>query len=192
MTQVLTDDQTKALRSVWWLPVLRGVLLLILGILMLFHPLESITALVWIFGIVAIIDGLLIVVGAFTDRRNGGFWWTFLGGLAVIGLGVVFLVWPSPTVTVLFYLVAGWVVILGLIGLVGSIVLHQRDQQSWFLALAFGLVNLVIGLLLFANPQTSVTVIMVLAGLFTLVSGVLLLVGGIAIRSFTRKTVTVS
>ena len=50
-------DVSAALHRIWWLPVLRGVVLLILGLLMLVQPLWSVTALVWIFGIFAILDG---------------------------------------------------------------------------------------------------------------------------------------
>ncbi|MBT0993585.1 DUF308 domain-containing protein [Cellulomonas sp. DKR-3] len=181
------DETGRELRALWWLPVLRGVVLLLLGLLMLFHPLETLAAITWVFGVFAVLDGVLILLQAFVDRAKGVMWWQVLGGLIVIGLGVVVMVWPKPTVLVLFYLVAAWILAVGLFGLVGSVVLHKRAEQTWFVALAFGLVNLVIGLLLVLNPQTSLSVVMILTGVFALVGGVLLLVSGLAARSLGKQ-----
>ena len=185
------DETGRELRTLWWLPVLRGVVLLLLGLLMLFHPLETLTAITWVFGIFAVLDGLLILLQAFVDRAAGVMWWQALGGLIVIALGIVVMVWPEPTVLVLFYLIAGWILAVGLFGIVGSIVLHKRNEAAWFVALGLGLVNLVIGLLLVLNPQTSLSVVMILTGVFALVGGVLLIVGGFAARSLGRQQITV-
>ncbi len=145
MTDDLVVETGKQLRAIWWLPVLRGIVLIALGILMLLHPLETVTALVWLVGIFAVVDGVLMVLQALIDRPKGAMWWQILGGLLVIGLGIVVMVWPHPTARVIFYLVAGWILVLGVVGVIGSIALHKRDDYTWILALGFGLVNLVIG-----------------------------------------------
>ena len=49
---------------------MRGVLLLILGALMLANPLWSVTALVWIFGIFAIIDGIVAIAEWFAQPQG--------------------------------------------------------------------------------------------------------------------------
>ncbi len=177
----------RELSGLWWLPLLRGIVLLALGGLMLAHPLETVTGLVWLFGIFAVVDGVLVVVQALVERAKAAMWWQILGGLAIVALGVVILVWPQPTVAVLFYLVVAWVLVLGGFGVVAAVVLHGRDETTWYFALAFGLVNLVIGLLLAFNPQTSLTVVMVLVGAFALVGGVLLIVSSFAVRSAGKR-----
>ena len=76
-----TADVTSALsRRSWWLPVLRGVVLLVLGLLMLVQPLWSVTALVWIFGIFALLDGIVTVVQWFVNRKEPGAGWFLLSG----------------------------------------------------------------------------------------------------------------
>ena len=189
MSDDVVVETGKELRALWWLPVLRGVVLLLLGLIMLAHPVETVKAVVWVVGIFAVVDGVLIVVQSLVDRVKGAMWWELLGGLLVVGIGIVVMVWPGPTAKVLFYLVAGWILVLGLIALVASVALHKRDDYTWILALGFGLVNLVIGLLLLFNPQSSVTFVMVLIGLFALVTGVLSIVTGIAARSVGKRLV---
>ena len=60
--------------------MLRGVVLLVLGLLMLVQPLWSVTALVWIFGIFAILDGIVAVVEWFVNRKDPGAGWFLLSG----------------------------------------------------------------------------------------------------------------
>lgn len=187
MADPTATEVAAQLRRFWWLPVLRGAVLLVLGLLMLFHPLDSLTAIVWIVGIFTVADGVLSISSAFLDKRDTGIGWPLVGGLLTIGIGIILLAWPQATVAVVFYLVAFWVILLGVIGIISSIVSHKHDNPTWFFPLTFGLISLAVGLLLVTNPQTSLTVVMVLVGLFALVAGVVLVVGGFAARSLAGR-----
>ncbi|WP_029288664.1 HdeD family acid-resistance protein [Cellulomonas sp. HZM] len=190
MTYPTPAEVSAQLRRFWWLPVLRGVLLLVLGLFMLFHPFDTLTALAWLVGLFTIVDGVLMIVSALADRKDTGVLWPVVGGLLAIAVGVVVLIWPAPTVRVVFYLIAAWIVILGIAGIVASIAAHHQDSETWYFPLTFGLVSLLIGLLLLTNPQTSVAVVMVILGMFTLVAGVVLVVTGFAARSVGKRLET--
>lgn len=187
MSELAADRLSAELRRIWWVPVVRGLVILLLGLFMLARPLESVRALVWVFGVFAVVDGVLVVVQSFADRRSGAFWWELLGGLVEIAIGVVLVLWPAPTATVLFYFAAGWVAAVGVFAVIASIVLYRAEEVAWYWVLAFGLVNLLFGIVLLANPQTSVTVIVVLIGLFACVGGVLLVVSGLSTRALAKS-----
>ena len=178
-----TADISSALSRSWWLPVLRGVVLLVLGLLMLVQPLWSVTALVWIFGIFALLDGIVTVIQWFANRKEPGAGWFLLSGLIGIAFGVVVVVWTPETAQILFYLIAGWVLVLGILGIIASVVLYRARDAGWTWVLTFGLVNFLFGLLLLTHPQESVTVVVVLLGLFAFVGGVVLVVSGFATKS---------
>jgi uncharacterized membrane protein HdeD (DUF308 family) len=186
MSELAVDRVSAELRRIWWVPVLRGAVVLVLGLFMLARPLETVAALVWVFGAFAVIDGVLVLVQSFADRRHGAFWWELVGGLVEIALGVVLVLWPQPTVTVLFYFAAFWVVAVGVFAIIASIVLYRAEEVAWYWVLAFGLVNFLFGVVLLENPQTSVTVVVVLIGLFACVSGVLLVVSGLSTRALAK------
>lgn len=174
------------LHRIWWLPVVRGVVLLVLGVLMLAHPFESAVALVWIFGVFAILDGLLVIAQWFSHRQeDGSIWWAAIG-LVGVGFGLVAVVWAPGTVRTVFYLVAAWVLVIGVLGVIAAVTLYRARDVGWFWALASGLVAFLFGLLMLVNPQTSLRVVVVIVGLFAFVTGVLLVVGGFATRSFAR------
>ena len=177
-----TADISSALSRSWWLPVLRGVVLLVLGLLMLVQPLWSVTALVWIFGIFAILDGIVAVVEWFVNRKDPGAGWFLLSGLFSLAIGIVVVVWTPETAQILFYLIAGWVLVLGVLGIIAAVVLYRARDAGWYWVLTFGLVNFLFGLLMLTHPQTVVSVVVVLLGIFAFVGGVILIVSGFATK----------
>ncbi|MDQ0372870.1 HdeD family acid-resistance protein [Cellulomonas humilata] len=187
-----TADISSALSRSWWLPVLRGVVLLVLGLLMLVQPLWSVTALVWIFGIFAILDGIVAVVEWFVNRKDPGAGWFLLSGLFSLTIGIVVVVWTPETAQILFYLIAGWVLILGILGIIAAVVLYRARDAGWYWVLTFGLVNFLFGLLMLTHPQTVVSVVVVLLGIFAFVGGVILIVSGFATKGAVRELGTPS
>ena len=184
----MPDDLTAAaadataLRRIWWLPVLRGVVLLVLGLFMLVQPLGTVKALVWVFGVFAIIDGLIAIAQWLSNRKEPGAGWWLVSGLVGIAFGIIAVVWTGPTAQVIFYLIALWVLVIGALGIIAAVVLYRSRDIGWYWVLTFGLISFLFGLLLIMNPQTSVSVIIVLLGLFAFVGGVVLVVSGFATK----------
>ena len=183
----MSDDLTAAdvsstLRRIWWLPIVRGVVLLVLGLLMLVQPLGTVKGLVWVFGIFAIVDGLVAIAQWLGNRKDPGAGWWLISGLVGIAFGVIAVVWTGPTAQVIFYLIALWVLVLGILAVIAAVVLYRARDIGWYWVLTFGLIAFLFGLLLIMNPQTSVSVIVVLLGLFAFVGGVVLIVSGFATR----------
>jgi len=83
---------------------------------------------------------------------------------------------------VIFYLIALWVLVIGALGIIAAVVLYRSRDIGWYWVLTFGLISFLFGLLLIMNPQTSVSVIIVLLGLFAFVGGVVLVVSGFATK----------
>ncbi|MBO3086106.1 HdeD family acid-resistance protein [Cellulomonas fengjieae] len=187
MSDDLTAEASTALRRIWWLPVVRGVVLLILGLFMLAQPLASVGVLTWVFGIFAIIDGLVAIGQWLGNRKEPGSGWWLASGLMGIALGVVAVVWTEASVAVIFYLIALWVLLLGVLAIIAAVVLYRSRDIGWYWVLTFGLVSFLFGLLLIMNPQTSVSVIVVLLGLFAFVGGVVLVVSGFATRQLAKQ-----
>jgi uncharacterized membrane protein HdeD (DUF308 family) len=178
----LTAADSTALRRIWWLPVLRGVVLLVLGLFMLVQPLGTVKALVWVFGVFAIIDGLIAIAQWLGNRKEPGAGWWLISGVVGIAFGVIAVVWTGPTAQVIFYLITLWVLVIGVLGIIASVVLYRSRDIGWYWVLTFGLIAFLFGLLLLMNPQTSVSIIVVLLGLFAFVGGVVLVVSGFATK----------
>jgi uncharacterized membrane protein HdeD (DUF308 family) len=187
MAEDLDSRLAAVLRSVWWLPVLRGLLLVVLGLLLLVEPLGTLVALVWVFGVFAVVDGVVVLLQALLARGRPGSAWLVAEGLVSIGFGAVIMLWPSVTPLVLFYLLAFWLLVLGVTVVVVAVTQYRARDLAWSGTLVFGLIAFLFGLLLAIKPQGTVTVILTVYGLFAFVGGVVTVVSGLATRSFARQ-----
>ncbi|GIG34664.1 HdeD family acid-resistance protein [Cellulomonas pakistanensis] len=187
MAQDVQGRVAAALRSVWWLPVLRGVLMIVLGLLLLVEPLGTLVALVWVFGVFAVVDGAVVLLQALLARGRPGFGWLVAEGLVSIGFGALIMLWPDVTALTLFYLLALWVLVLGVTAVIVAVTQYRARDLAWSATLVFGLVGFLFGLLLAIKPQGTVEVILTVYGLFAFVAGVVMLVGGFATRSLSRQ-----
>jgi uncharacterized membrane protein HdeD (DUF308 family) len=187
VAQDLDDRLASVLRSVWWLPVLRGLLMIVLGLLLLVEPLGTLVALVWVFGVFAVVDGVVVLLQALLARGKPGFGWLVAEGLVDIAFGALIMLWPDVTALVLFYLLALWVLVLGVTAVVVAVVQYRARDLAWSGTLVFGLVGFLFGLLLAIKPQGTVDVILTVYGLFAFVAGVVMLVSGFATRTLARQ-----
>ena len=183
MSDMSAAETAAYVKRVWWVPVLRGVFLLVLGGIMLANPLWSVTALVWIFGIFAIIDGVIAIAEWFSQRKEAGAGWWLLTGIISLVAGLLAVFFPDSVAKFIIWLIAIWVLLVGILQIIAAAIRYRARDAAWMWLLASGLVSFLIGLLLITHPQTSVKVVVVILGLFAFVAGVLLVVGGFAAKN---------
>ena len=176
------------LRRGWWLAVARGLLLVVLGLVLVAQPSASLDALVWLFGIFAIVDGFVAIFQAGVDRERPGWGWSVVDGAAGIVVGTVVVVWPGPTVRVLFALLAVWLLVLGVASLVAAAGLWRFRDPAWMWPFTTGLVLTLFAVLLLARPEESAGAFGIVLGLFAFAAGALGIASGIALRSVVRQT----
>ena len=97
------------------------------------------------------------------------------------------MIFTNGTAKFIFWMIAIWVLLVGILQIIASIVRYRAKDAAWTWLLASGLVSFLIGLLLITHPQTSVKVVVVILGLFAFVAGVLLVVGGFAAKSAANR-----
>jgi uncharacterized membrane protein HdeD (DUF308 family) len=86
----------------------------IVGIVVLRHPFKTVAVLAVLLGVVWIIAGSIELLGAMADRSLEHRGMTALGGLLSIGVGVVVVAWPAPTVTVVAWISGLYLIVFGL------------------------------------------------------------------------------
>lgn len=176
-----------ALERGWWLAVVRGLLLVVLGLVLVAQPSASIDALVWLFGIFAIADGFVAIFQAVLDRGRPGWGWSVVDGAAGLVIGTTVVAWPGPTVRVLFALLAVWLLVLGIASLLAAAGLWRFRDPAWVWSFTTGLVLTLFAVLLLARPEESVGAFGVVLGLFAFAAGALGIVSGVALRSVVRR-----
>src|ERR687886_144426 len=138
--------------SNWWALVLRGLVALLFGILTFVWPEISLTALVFLFGAYALVDGLFTAVAAFRAPEGYKHWWALLlEGVFGVAAGVLAFVWPGITALVLLYLIAAWAFVTGVFEIVAAVYLRRLISGEWLLALG-GVVSVLFGVMLAVWP----------------------------------------
>lgn len=106
--------------------LLLGILLVILGILCLRSPLQTIAVLVLLFGLSCIVSGTLELFHGFT----GGGGWAIASGVVGILVGIVVLSYPVSSVATLIWLLGIALVVIGLTSIVGAFTPNRRSVAA--------------------------------------------------------------
>ncbi len=177
-----------ALSARWWVPVIRGLAAIIFGVLALIAPSIGLLALVIMWGVYAIADGVFNLVLATRAGRAGGSWgWYLVEGLVSIAAGVVTFAYPGITALVLLFIIAAWAIVTGIAEIAAAVELRRLVSGEWMLALA-GVLSIAFGVLLFAAPGAGALAVVWLIGGYAIVFGVLLVGLGVKLHRVHRET----
>ncbi len=175
-----------ALRTSWQATLVLGALTLILGIIVSFHPTGSLNVLAVLFGILMILSGIFHLIRVFDPAETHRIW-LGIAGLMFIVVGVV-LIRHLHLSRALIGLIIGitWIV-QGLAALIGGIEGNVREGRVWWIT--FGLVSLIAGVVVAVTPESSVTVLAVLLGIWFIIMGIFEIIGALMLRHELRATV---
>ena len=175
-----------ALARNWWSLVIRGFLGIVIGILTFLWPGITLTALVFLFGGYALVDGLVSLTGALRAATAHERWGALLfEGIVGIVAALVTIFWPAITALTLIYVIAVWAIITGAAEIAAAIRLRKYVSGEWLLAIS-GVASVVFGILVAAVPLAGALVIALWFGAYAFVFGVLLVALGFRLRSWDK------
>ena len=153
-----------------WALGLNGLFSVVVGVLILVWPGISLYALTILFGAFAFANGLVsLIAAARGDVGERG--WLVVRSVLGIGVGVAVLVWPSISALALLYVIGAYAIALGIIAITGAFSLQLDTTDSWLLGLS-GVVGILFGIAMFAEPGAGALVVLSLIAAFALVTGV--------------------
>ena len=165
----------------WWALALRGAAAILFAIIAYFWPGITATALVVLFGIYALVDGILALVAAQrAARRHGRSGALLLEGILNILIAFVAFAWPEAALVALIYLIALWAVVTGIALMAAGLALIRLSGE-WLL-MASGLLSILLGIVLFVHPGVGVVALSWWLGFYALLFGIALLSAAFRIR----------
>ncbi|MDC0935143.1 HdeD family acid-resistance protein [Pirellulales bacterium] len=183
------DRVAGALGSLWWLPLIRGILLFLLGGYALFRPGMTLGALAQVVGVFVIMDGILsIVAGIMGDVPSRG--WVIVRGVLEILVGAfVFtnpLIVAGVTATFLVSVLAFSAILSGVLEIVAAIQDREQIEGEGWLILG-GTITLLFGVVLLISPFSFGLFMVRVLGAFAIFSGVSLIVFAFRLRGLGKK-----
>ena len=114
------------------------------------------------------------------DLLNRSWWMLALRGTVAILFGVLALIWPGLTLLWLVVLFAAFAIIAGVVSIMAA--MRARAHRGWGIALTFGVVSVVAGVLAIVFPGLTALTLILLIGANALVTGVLDIVMAVRLR----------
>jgi uncharacterized membrane protein HdeD (DUF308 family) len=171
-------EQIEQVVRLWWLLLLGGLASLLIGVLLLVWPSETLATVAVIVGIYLLFAGCIQFGMGFAEPSESRAGALLRGAIAGIA-GLIVIRHPGGT-TLVVALAIGIVLVLS--GVMKLIALSAAVSGRGWLALG-ALVDIAIGIVLVAWPQFGVNSLAVLLGIALLVRGVIEVAGALALRS---------
>lgn len=152
--------------------VLRGIVYIIFGLLILFNPrsvfqlaVYFISAYIAIMGILNLYDGIKV------KKSTGTYGMSFLGGIVLIVIAAIVLVFAKGIVSILPIFLGLAIIIVGVSRGMQAVNLRSYVNVNWVPMMIYSVILVIAGLVLTFNPFSSVLV------LFQLFGGILVFMG---------------
>jgi uncharacterized membrane protein HdeD (DUF308 family) len=173
----------------WMALALRAAAAILLGIIALALPGITLAGIVIIFGIYAIIDGVLAIIAAIRGVRRHERWGAMLvEGIVGIVAGAVAFLWPPVGALALTYLVATWALITGALEIAAALRVRKITGE-WLLILG-GVLSILLAVLMVLFPAVGSVVLVWWLGAYALAYGVIGLALAVRIRQWTQTHAT--
>lgn len=157
----------------WWFTLIRGIAAIAFGVMTFVWPGITILSLTILWGAFALVDGVMAIATAYssTKAESSSRWWMALAGVVGVLAGVLTFVAPLGTSLGLLFFLGAWLIIAGVLQIVGAIRLREVIDNEWTLGLV-GLLSLLLGLSLFISPGAGLVSVAWLIGSFAIVAGI--------------------
>ncbi|MDI6877248.1 MAG: DUF308 domain-containing protein [Methanomicrobiales archaeon] len=152
----------------WWLVLLEGIVALILGFVLLFWPGTTLLLLVTFLGIYWFVTGIFALISVFIDRTRWG--WKLLTGVLGIIAGIIVLAYPIYSAILIPALLTILIGVWGLI--IGFVMVFQAFGGAGWGAGILGVLSIIFGLVILANPLVSTAVLIIMVAIFAIIGGI--------------------
>ena len=164
----------------------RGIAAVLFGIIALVWPHMTLSALVFVFGVFAVISGITAVAAALRNTELPGWGFLLFEGILGILAGAVTLAWPGITALAFIYLLAFWAILTGILEVVAPLSFPMSGGRAVLTVLA-GVVSIIFGILIAAQPSSGLLAVVWLIGVYAIVFGVMYIVAYFQSRSLAAR-----
>ena len=153
------------------MPLIRGILLVVFGILMFMQPGATLLSLLWFMGIYWVVDGVFSLIEGVRGHTEKSRTWMFIGGVVSILAG--FFILGNPIVgglisgTFIVYLI-GFTTIIGGV----MMIFAGRDGEWTWWGLIMGILYVLFGIFIVTHPILTLASLLWLIPIWAIASGI--------------------
>ena len=171
------------LKKHWWLLMVEGVVLIVLGVLAIGYPFVATIAVDIYVGWLFLIAGVVGLIALFAAEDIAAFLWTIVTAALAVVLGVLLIWKPATGALSLTFALTAFFFAEGLFQVITSIAYRKAMPSSWFWLLASGVCDLIlVAIIVAAWPLSAAWTLGLLAGVNLLTSGLAIVMVAMAAR----------
>jgi uncharacterized membrane protein HdeD (DUF308 family) len=161
-----------ALRENWYLLLIEGIILALLGAAAILVPQVATLAVTILLSWVFLISGIVGLITTFMMRQAPGFGWSLFSAAVAIAAGITLIGWPVSGALSLTILLIAFFILEGIATIMYALE-HKRELSGrWGLLLASGIVDLALAAIILAGlPGTAAWALGLLVGINMLMGG---------------------
>ena len=183
-----TDDLERSVASAihehWWIFLIEGIVLVILGAAAIVLPAVATLAFTLVIGWLFLISGVVGLITTFWMRNAPGFWWALLSAAIAIIAGLLLIRWPITGTVSLTLILIAFFTVEGVATLFYAIEHRARLTHRWGWMLASGVIDLILAGIIFAGlPETATWALGLLVGINMLFGGTAMIGMALAAKS---------
>lgn len=166
-----------------WALIWRGVFAILFGMAAFFLSGVTLTVLMIWFGAFTFISGVFTSIAALNAASQHSQWGLMLvSGLLSVVVGLLALASPGQMAFAMVWVLGAWALFTGVFEMATALTSPWAGSRKWLLALA-GIVSVVFGFLLLANPAAGALSLIWIMGGYAVFIGVLFVVMGFRFRT---------
>lgn len=166
----------------WRWGLIGGVISVILGIVVIAWPKQTVLVISIIFGIQLIIWGLMLIISrALLHEGVGSLILGIIGGVLAIMAGIATFRVPGRTVVILAIILGAAWLVAGLFEAIEAIANPDMEHRGWVMFV--GAITALAGIILMSSPVQSAGALAIIGGIMMIVMGGARVIGAFQLRS---------
>lgn len=169
----------------WYLPLIVGILLVILGIWTLTTPLESYVMLSIVFAVGFFLSGIVEVVFAVTNKQKAWGWSMALGILSII-IGLLMMINPAISMATLPFYVGFMLLFYSILGISSAYEMRQYGIMDWGWLMVVAILGMLFSFIMLWNPIFAGLNIVIWTSVAFLVTGIYMIYYSVRLNKLNR------
>ncbi|MFN8590964.1 MAG: DUF308 domain-containing protein [Thermomicrobiales bacterium] len=168
----------------WWVLLVRGILLILIGLIAFVNPAIWITYV----GVYTLVEGISMLFAGIGNQPPMQSRWPFIviGILSIIA-GIIILSNQVIAGITLVMLIAAWAIVIGILEIIQAIRLREEIDNEWWLIIT-GVLAVIFGVLVFSRGAAGIVVAAItigwVFGIFAILAGIFSIALAFRVRDF--------
>lgn len=180
-----SDRSSLTIEQYWWLPLIRGIVALMLGLALVLVQAQAKSALARYFGMYWLATGGTTIFWGLRGARATRLW-LLAGSIGVIGGALLVFnerISSATTLDISFDLFAAFAIITGLFHLAGGYRIRQRVGRGWAWGDTFlGLLQIAMGIIFLSIGSTFSQIVLIVATVWAFLGGIGMIFDALRLR----------